>query len=271
MIKADAYVQAGKALLDYASTTKVPYVNNGSTLQGMDCQGLMEYLLRQCGVSQNWRGSNDMWRNALSWSGSIEECVKKYGAIPPGAWLFIWKEDGAPASYKDDKGNASHVGAYLGGTVAVHASSSRGQVAQSYIGKKSINGGWNRVGLCKLIDYGLGGSESQNTSQGGSVMEKYIVSPDGGYVNIRSEASTKSPYIAKAEPGNKVEVLEAGDEWSKVNYTGKVGYVMSKFLSGSISNEANNSNSSVNSGGNSNAKEKIQAAIAALNEALKLL
>ena len=271
MIKADAYVQAGKMLLDYASTTKVPYANNGSTLQGMDCQGLMEYLLRQCGVNQNWRGSNDMWRNALSWSGSIEECIKKYGAIPPGAWLFIWKEDGAPATYKDDKGNASHVGAYLGGTVAVHASSSRGQVAQSYIGKKSINGGWNRVGLCKLIDYGLDGSENQNTSQGGSAMEKYIVSPDGGYVNIRSEASTKSPYIAKAEPGDKVEVLEVGNEWSKVNYAGKVGYVMSKFLSDSISNEGNNNNSSTDSGGNAVVKEKIQAAIAALNGALKLL
>ena len=102
-------------------------------------------------------------------------------------------------------------------------------------------------------------------------MEKYIVSPDGGYVNIRSEASTKSPYIAKAEPGNKVEVLEAGDEWSKVNYAGKVGYVMSKFLSGSISNEGNNSNSSADSGGNAVVKEKIQVAIAALNEALKSL
>ncbi|MCE5344140.1 MAG: peptidoglycan-binding protein, partial [Eubacteriales bacterium] len=45
----------------------------------------------------------------------------------------------------------------------IHASSSRGMVAQSaFTGKTIPNGGWNRVGLASWVDYGL--SETQQTA-----------------------------------------------------------------------------------------------------------
>ena len=96
----------------------------------------------------------------------------------------------------------------------------------------------------------------------------YIVSPDGGFVNIRSAARTTAPYVVKAQPGEQAEILEAGDEWTKVVCNGKTGYMMTKFLS---ENPTTNSNSDADSGSNALAKEKIQAAINALNEALKVL
>ena len=83
------------------------------------------------GVRHDWKGSNDMWRNALSWKGTPDECIKKFGCIPSGAWLFTLKQDGGEIKrgYKDGLGNAAHVGIYTGmGRGAMH--SSTGGVAQ---------------------------------------------------------------------------------------------------------------------------------------------
>ena len=66
----------------------VPYRNGGDTQKGMDCQGLVEYCLRQLGVRKNWRGSNAMWRDMV-WRGTPEDCRKAFGRIPKGAFLYI--------------------------------------------------------------------------------------------------------------------------------------------------------------------------------------
>lgn len=135
----------------------IDYVRGGDGLDGMDCQGLIEYCLRQIGIKANWKGSNHMWRDVL-WKGTPEECRATYGFIPVGAWLFIVSDDGGEVAkgYKDGQGNAEHVGVYTGKNLgAVHASQSRGKVADSkFEGKTIRNGGWNRVGLCKLLDFG---------------------------------------------------------------------------------------------------------------------
>ena len=84
----------------------------------LDCQGFVEQVLKDCGVRKsdgtpfNWRGSNSMWRTALLWKGTVEQCKQIYGEIPLGAWLFIVKNDGGERErgYNDNEGNASHVG-----------------------------------------------------------------------------------------------------------------------------------------------------------------
>ena len=60
----------------------------------LDCQAFVERVLHDCGVDYNWRGSNHMWRDALSWKGTISECMQKFGEVPSGAWLFTVKHDG---------------------------------------------------------------------------------------------------------------------------------------------------------------------------------
>lgn len=147
MLTSEQFAQAAQEL-----------AGQGITYQEMDCQEFMEHCLRQIGINANWKGSNHMFRD-MAWVGTPEECKERYGSVPVGAWLFIWEDDGGEISrgYTDGLGNASHVGAYTGqGKGAVHSSSSRGCVCESkFEGKTIRNGGWNRVGLCKLLDYGL--------------------------------------------------------------------------------------------------------------------
>lgn len=118
----------------------------------MDCQGFMERGLMKLGVNDKWRGSNHMWREALSWKGTVEECIAKYGEIPVGAWLFTVKFDGGERKrgYNDSEGNASHVGCYTGqGKGAVHSSISSGGTTEISFPHKL----WTHVGLCKCLDY----------------------------------------------------------------------------------------------------------------------
>jgi hypothetical protein len=157
-----ALIAAGKELQTKAKHTTIPYVAGGMTLDGMDCQGLVEYLLIQCGVPKadcNLAGSNAHYR-ACAWVGTPEECKKAFGAIPGGAALFILEVSGGePAKYQADGiGNASHMGIWLGDT-SMAASASRVQVIESNFTGKSINGGWNRVGLLPWVDYGLSASQ----------------------------------------------------------------------------------------------------------------
>lgn len=95
-------------------------IYTGVKYTSLDCQGFVEKVLRDCDVRKpdgsvyNWKGSNSMWRNALSWKGTIEQCRTQYGCIPLGAWVFIVKRDGGEKErgYNDNEGNATHVGIY---------------------------------------------------------------------------------------------------------------------------------------------------------------
>ena len=123
----------------------------GYTYKEMDCQAFVEAALRQVGYKNNWRGSNHMWREALSWKGTVEECVEAFGEVPVGAWLFTIKTDGGEKlrGYNDKEGNASHVGVYTGmGKGSVHSTTGGTQEAAFPDPKR-----WTHVGLCKLLDY----------------------------------------------------------------------------------------------------------------------
>ena len=243
-----AYAEEAYELLNLP---RIPYVNNGSTTKGMDCQGLCEYLLRIFGIDKNWSGSNAMYRDML-WVGTPEECKKKFGCVPDGAWLFILEQDGfEPAKYKKDGiGNASHVGVKTGrGKGAIHASASRGCVAESAFADKTIrNGGWNRVGLCAYIDYGAEIDAALNIAEEGATspteeepkkeaeevvltMSMAKVNTTGGILNVRKSTSTKSTDLGDIPNGATVEVLEkTSDAWWKVRYGELVGYCSTEYL-----------------------------------------
>ena len=91
-----------------------------------------------------------MWREALSWKGTVEECRQAFGEIPVGAWLFTIKDDGGEKlrGYTDGLGNAAHVGVYTGeGKGSVHSTAGGTQEAD-FPAKR-----WTHVGLCSLLDY----------------------------------------------------------------------------------------------------------------------
>lgn len=143
---------SGKDLAQQAVTGQyfgIPYAR-------LDCQGFVEEVLKDCGVRKpdgtpyNWRGSNSMWRNYIKWKGTKEECVKKFGEIPLGAFLFLLKWDGGEQEkgYHDGEGNASHVGLYTG-TSPLPCMDSQGNRGVDYC-KLSV---FTHVGLMEMVDY----------------------------------------------------------------------------------------------------------------------
>lgn len=141
----------------------------------LDCQGFVEKVLYDSGVRKpdgsryNWRGSNSMWRSALSWRGTIAEAVQKFGTLPAGAWAFIVTDDGGEKDrgYTDGEGNASHVGIYVGGGI-VRDSTRSTNTKRDGVGSRSIND-FNMIGLCKYLDYDV--QNVNNKSQIKSILD----------------------------------------------------------------------------------------------------
>ena len=128
----------------------IAVAKKGYTYQQMDCQAFVEASLAKVGIKKNWRGSNHMWREALSWKGTVEECREAFGEVPVGAWLFTIKNDGGEKArgYTDNLGNAAHVGVYTGeGRGSVHSTNGGTQEADFPSSR------WTHVGLCSLLDY----------------------------------------------------------------------------------------------------------------------
>lgn len=130
----------------------------------VDCQAFVEKVLydsgcrKSDGAAYNWKGSNSMWRNALSWKGSISECIATFGAVPLGAWVFIVANDGGEKrkGYNDTEGNAKHVGIYVGDDNT--RDSTRG-TKRDGVGYRPLKD-WNMVGLCKYLDYQKGNKDN---------------------------------------------------------------------------------------------------------------
>ena len=143
------------------SVTAVSFSQQGRKYIGtpysvMDCQAFVEACLRDAGIAMDLAGSN-AWYRAMDWVGTPEECVALFGRVPKGAFLFIHAFDGGePIKYRADRrGNASHIGICTGtGLGAIHSSYSRGGVYESSFSGRTINGGWNCVGLWRKLDYG---------------------------------------------------------------------------------------------------------------------
>ncbi len=53
-------------------------------------------------------------------------------------------------------------------------------------------------------------------------------------LNFRSGPSTSYSIISTLSKGTKVEVISTTNNWSKIIYDGKIGYVSSEYLSKSI-------------------------------------
>ena len=153
--------------------TGVPYSK-------LDCQGFVEEVLKNCGVRKpdgsiyNWKGSNSMWRNALSWKGTLEECRKAFGSIPLGAWVFIVKNDGGEIDrgYEDNEGNACHVGIYCReGTEPVRDSTKSN--TRYGVGYRKLSG-FTHVGLPKMITFGKTSISKDEALKALETLTKYI-------------------------------------------------------------------------------------------------
>lgn len=222
----------------------------GTPYSEMDCQAFVEWCLRQCGCNKDLPGSNAWYREVLKHGVilSPEDCVKELGCVPKGAFLFIHAFDGGePPKYQGDGiGNASHIGLCTipRGEGAIHSSASRGCVAESKFKQKTINGGWNKVGLWTEVAYDYSGGVTptpeptptptpEPTPEPTPAMTAIVGNvPEGKRqdVNLRKRPSTSSALVERVPVGETVEVLDYEDDWCKVKWNGYTGYIMTQFL-----------------------------------------
>lgn len=57
-----------------------------------------------------------------------------------------------------------------------------------------------------------------------------VTAPSGGTVNMRRTPSLKGALIMRIKLGETVEIVQPGEEWCKIKYGKKTGYMMAKFL-----------------------------------------
>lgn len=206
----------------------------------MDCQAFVEKCLSDCGCHKDLAGSNAWYREVLK-NGRIltpEECVKELGCVPKGAFLFIHAFDGGEEKrgYHDGLGNASHIGLCTipRGEGAIASSASRGCVAESKFKSKTINGGWNKVGLWDQVAYDYGGGGTPAPEPAPEPLPEpeiaTVFAENGKPVRLRAKKSVLSTRLAEVPCGDTVDVLDYDYDWSKVRWQGKAGYMKSEFL-----------------------------------------
>jgi len=156
--------EKAKSLLQMGT---IPYVLGGEDpAKGLDCQGLVEWVLRELGMKASYKGTNDMWRNMLAGKGTIEEGVTRLGEIPLGALLFICDYGTVPSGYSDAP-DCEHVYIKIEDGLLIHASASNQKVCTRTFADKTIpNGGPTHYGLITGVSYDCEeASEEAETSE----------------------------------------------------------------------------------------------------------
>lgn len=60
--------------------------------------------------------------------------------------------------------------------------------------------------------------------------QAHVTAPTGGTVNLRKTPSLKGSLIMRVPIGATVDIVQPGEEWCKIKYGNKTGYMMAKFL-----------------------------------------
>ena len=142
--------------IQYGKRAEDPSYNSLKYSQ-VDCQAFCEKVLKDLGVRKSngavydWRGSNDMWRNAVSWKGTIAEARQKFGQIPVGSWAFMVAHDGGEVArgYHVDQGNAAHIAIVVNQSQVRDSTKGTGRDGVAY--RKLSD--FNMIGLPKMLDF----------------------------------------------------------------------------------------------------------------------
>ena len=201
MVKASDFVTLAVSLA--GRTPPIPYAMGETTPKGMDCRGLVVYLLRQLGCpSYRTAGATSMWN---------EDCLGKrplaQAELRPGDLLFIRDGD-----------TSEHMGVYCGapGCEVVHASATKGCVCAS-----TLQNGWTHAARHRLIDYGKVGEE------GDDMAAEYIVRAQGG---LRQRRTPGGEYMQMIPDGTRLSVSQTQGDWAQVSYKEYTGWVSAAYL-----------------------------------------
>ena len=203
-----------------------PYESPGTNdSRGIDCSGLFVKIFRDQGGSI-YHGSNTIYREHCSETGKFTSISQ----LQPGMAVFKYKtwtdteKDQRNRWYKKPPGNLSHIGLVVSVNPfkVIHASSAGCVMIDTKLSK------WQYYGKLKNVDY-----DGFNINGGGTmseIVEVYAAKVIGGTLNLRASKSTKADRIEQIPNGAEVTVLKEEDNWCKVLYNGKSGFVLKKYL-----------------------------------------
>lgn len=177
-----------------------------------DCSGLFYWAFKELG-GYMYHGSNTIWNKYCTSKGKLSGGKRADGQeLKPGTAVFVLK----------GTSDRSHVGLYIGNGKVIEASGTKVGVITTEI----TNSKWAEWGELKGVAY-----------DGNPVQEKQeesVISIGSAMVNatkvaLRSAPSTNASILIRVDKGQRVQVLS--NEWTRVSYQGKTGYMMTKFLS----------------------------------------
>ncbi|MES9692877.1 SH3 domain-containing protein [Bacillus toyonensis] len=151
-----------------------------------------------------------------------------------------------PAAYH------SVIGGVLNGTTLNVVGSENGWFKVNYQGKTGFVSGE----FVKFVKGGTATPEQPKQPEKpnqGAIGDYYI---NASALNVRSGEGTNYRIIGALSQGQKVQVISENSGWSKINYSGKTGYIGTQFLSktpvgGAVNNKPNN-NTNQNNNNTSN-------------------
>lgn len=177
---------------------------NGVTLC-YDCRGFTYWcFLKGAGITINGAGATSQYNNNANWSekGLIS-------AMPKDKVCCVFRHDSST-------GKMEHTLIYDGQGHYIHDS---GEVKKCDVSKYKATH--------YAIPKGLydGGEEPVVV-----IAKAKVVASSGNTVNIRASKSTSSAIVARVPINTIIDVTEKGSDWCGVSFSGKTGYMMTKFL-----------------------------------------
>ena len=181
-----------------------------------DCSGLFYWAFKELG-GYMYHGSNTMWDKYCTSKGNLNSGKRSDGkTLKPGTAVFTLKNGN----------DRSHVGLYIGNGKVIEASGTQVGVIMTEVSNKK----WNEWGELKGVDYGSSGSSTPSTKPADDTPSGTVKSAvvNATKVALRATPSTNGTILTRVDQGERVQVLD--DEWTRVTYQGKTGYMMTKFL-----------------------------------------
>jgi hypothetical protein len=181
----------------------------------VDCSGAFVWAFRQFGKSIA-HGSNSIARNYC-------EALQPISAAVPGMAAFKLHrpdQDGynLPDKYLDspDRNDYYHIGLVdASGEYVLNAQSVKAGFTRTKLSK------WGAVGCLKAVTY---------TKEDQPMQTMMVNCPEGETVRLRAKPSTNDTIIAKVPSGAIVQGADYDLEWSRVDYNGRSGFMMNKYL-----------------------------------------
>lgn len=190
----------------------------GSAQTGcVDCSGAFVWAYRQFGQGI-YQGSNRIARSYVAG-------LLPVSAARPGMAAFKARKPGQqyydlPSEYREggkryngDLNDYYHIG--LVDSDPRYVLNAQG-IKTGFVRSK-LSDGWCAVGYLKAVEYG----------EEGEHMKRQVT---GGKLNLRDQPNKAAKILAQIPDGATVTVDEYGADWCKIEYQGKTGWAMTKYL-----------------------------------------